>query len=250
MQPIEFDDYDKISDDMMYLGNNISLRFNVLLSRKASMTDNTRRFFHSEFRHKSKFMDADSAISIKRSFSYYISIDVGGERWDSSIMIRIQDILILRDLLKQVTKWLMDGKTFEVIDGNLICHKRKSIKLDNMPDGKYILFDPIVLEYNSVQRTGIRMSLSSNDVYVDMNTDAFFGFKYLIDTVDMFSCAQNMLNYIGRPDYGYNLTNFDNDYRETVRTSNSPIKAEYGRPIPGKPSQISGVKKNKSFFDK
>lgn len=242
MQPIEFDDYDKISDDMMYLGNNISLRFNVLLSRKASMVDNTRRFFHSEYQHKSKFIDTDSSISIKRTFSYYISIDVGGDRWDSSVMIRIQDILALRELLRQATKWLMDNKTFEVIDGNLICRKRKPIKFANMPDGKYISFDPVVLEHDSVQRAGIRMSISSNDVYVDMNTDIFFGFKYLIDTVDMFSCAQNMLNYIGRPDYGYNLTNFDSDYRESIRASNNPVKASAGRQIPG-------VKKNRSMFE-
>lgn len=244
MQPIEFNDYDKISDDMMYLGNNISLRFNVLLSRKSSLTDNTRRFFHSEFRHKSKFNDFNTSISIKRSYSYYISIDVGGEKWESSVMIRIQDILILRDLLSRVTKWLIDGKTFELIDGSLICHKRKSIKLENMPDGKYILFDPVIIEYNSIQRSGIRMTISSSDVYVDMNTDVFFGFKYLIDTIDMFSCAQNMLNYIGRPpEYGYNLTNFDQGYKESTIVSNSPVKASPGRQPPG-------IKKNKSFFDR
>lgn len=244
MQPIEFSDYDKISDDMMYLGNNISLRFNVLLSRKTSLTDNTRKFFHSEFRHKSKFSDSNTSISIKRSYSYYMSIDVGGERWESSVMIRIQDILILRDLLSRATKWLIDGKTFDLIDGSLVCHKRKSIKLENMPDGKYLLFDPITIEYNSIKRPGIRMTISNTDVYVDMNTDIFFGFKYLIDTIDMFSCAQNMLNYIGRPpEYGYNLTNFDQDYTEYTRVSNNPIKASPGR-------QPAGIKKNKSFFDK
>ena len=31
---ILYDDYDKISDDMFYLGNNIVMRFNVILSSK------------------------------------------------------------------------------------------------------------------------------------------------------------------------------------------------------------------------
>ena len=92
---VEYVDYDKITDDMMYLGNNINLRFNVLLSKKNSSIDNSRRFFHSEYRYESKYDDTQVAVTIKRCFSYYMSIDVGGDNWDRSVMIRIQDIIIL-----------------------------------------------------------------------------------------------------------------------------------------------------------
>ena len=238
---VEYVDYDKITDDMMYLGNNINLRFNVLLSKKNSSTDNSRRFFHSEYRYESKYDDTQVAVTIKRCFSYYMSIDVGGDNWDRSVMIRIQDIIILRELVSMASKWMIDN-TFEVKDGNLTCKRRNTLKM-SLPDGKYLCFDPVVIEWNNIQNQGVRITISDPSIYVDMISDLFLGFKYLIDTVDMFGYAQNMVNYLGRPENGFNLSDFERDQQKSEKAMSAPVKASKGRQIPG-------ARKNKSAFGK
>ena len=49
--PIIYMDYDKISDDIYQLDKNCVVRFNVNLSK---MNEDERRFFHSEYRYKSR----------------------------------------------------------------------------------------------------------------------------------------------------------------------------------------------------
>ena len=241
MQIIEYQDYDKISDDMFYLGNNINMRFNVILSKRASATDNSRRFFHTEFRRSSKYNDTDSLISIRRSFSYYISFDVGGN-WENSVMIRVQDIMLLRDSLMNASKWAKNG-TFTLIDNKLAVMKTNTIEVNGLPENKYIWLDPVILNYNGNQSPGIRMTFSDPGTYVDMGLDTFFGMRYLIDTADMFGYAQSALNYISRPpEYGFNMMDFDDDYKESIKQANKPVKASPGRQIPG-------VKKNRSVFE-
>lgn len=238
---IEYVDYDKITDDMMYLGNNVNMRFNVLLSKKFSNTENIRKFFHSEYRYASKYDDTLAGVTIKRTFPYYISIDVGGENWDRSVMIRIQDIILLREITSMASKWIMDD-TFEIKDGKLVCHRKNTLKMP-LPDNKYLWFDPVIIEWNGVQNQGIRITISDPAIYVDMVSDSFLGFKYLIDTVDMFGYAQNMLNYLGRPENGFNLSDFEKDQKRSEKAAGAPVRASKGRQIPG-------AKKNKSMFEK
>lgn len=238
---VDYVDYDKITDDMMYLGNSVTMRFNVLLSKKFSNTDNSRRFFHSEYRYDSKYDDTQTAITIKRCFSYYMSIDVGGDNWDKSVMIRIQDIIILREIVNMASKWLMDD-TFKIENGSLTCKRKNTLKMA-LPDGKYLWFDPVVIEWNGVQNQGVRVTISDPGIYVDMISDLFLGFKYLVDTVDMFGYAQNMVNYLGRPENGFNLSDFERDQRKAEKAASAPVKASRGRQIPG-------TRKNKSAFGK
>lgn len=241
MQIIEYQDYDKISDDMFYLGNNIIMKFNVLLSRKASATDNSRRFFHSEYRYRSKYNDTDSGVSIKRSFSYYISFDVGSN-WENSVMIRVQDILLLRQALDEVSQWMSKG-VFTIVDNKLSVMRTKTVKVTGLPENKYIWIDPVILDYNGKQSPGVRMTFSDPSTYADIGIDTLFGLKYLVDTADMFGYAQSALNYISRPpEYGFNMIDFEDEYKESMRQVNKPVKASPGRQIPG-------VKKNKSAFE-
>ena len=48
MRPINYIDYDKLSDDVLYLGSNLFLRMNVSLSNKGDQDQ--RYHFHKEYR--------------------------------------------------------------------------------------------------------------------------------------------------------------------------------------------------------
>lgn len=238
--------YDRLSDDLLYLGSNTILRFNVSLA-KANSKDGTRVSYHKEYKYPSnKYIDADFAITMRRSFEYYLSIDKLDAR-ESSVMIRVQDILLLRMKLKEVSMWFSNG-TFEIIQGEIKIVKRPvPIIIDCLAGNKMIMFEPIVVvwETTNEQQQGVRMTLSESSAYVDMNITNFFGFVYLIDTIDMYNAAQNLVNYLGRPPLGSNLIEFqDNRYLMDHTEVVEPVV------IKAKERKIANPNRPKSFFDK
>lgn len=239
---ILYDDYDKISDDMFYLGNNITLKFNVSLSSKYksnNINNDMRHYFHQEYKYPSKYKEKDNLLSIRRSYGYYLSIDVAKE-WECSVMIRVQDILLFRNAINQASSWAQDG-TF-VIAGRKkelrLSKKLEPIKVQ-LPDNKFVWFEPVVIFNNDIYYPGVRLTVTKESVFTDITMDNFFGLVYLINQLDMFGYAQNMINYINRPQYGYNLHEFDDDsYMEPPQTI---TRAQTNRSLPGI--------KNKSKFD-
>lgn len=238
--------YDRLSDDLLYLGNSTILRFNVNLARVSSK-DGTKVSYHKEYKYPvSKYTDQDFAMTMRRSFDFYLSIDKTDAR-ESSIMIRVQDILLLRMRLKEVSTWFSDG-TFNIIKGDIkIVKPPNSIVVGGLAENKMMMFDPVVIvwENSNTQQEGVRLTLTESNTYVDMSVDKFFGFLYLIDTIDMYGAAQTLINYLGRPEYGTNLVEFqDNRYLMDHTEAVEPMN------IKGKEREISNPKRPKSFFDK
>ena len=66
----------------------------------------------------------------------------------------------------------------------------------------------------------------------------------MIDTFNMYQAASTLVNYLGRPSFGFNMVELDmmNNYELKNRNKESTMTgAKENREIP---------KKNKSFFDK
>lgn len=239
--------YDRLSDDLYYLGNSTVVRFNVSLGR-VNENDGTKVSYHKEFMYPSnKYSNFDDQITMRRSFSYYLTIEKIDAR-EASIMIRVQDILLLRAKLHEALNWFNDN-TFGIKQQRLyVVNRPKSIIIDNLPDNKYISLDPIVIEWENTgdQQQGIRLSFSEGSVYADISIDKFYGFVYTIDTLNMYESAQLLLNYFGRPDYGTNLIRFENNQYLTDHT-NVQQEPEH---IQSKNRTVSYPNRPKSFFDK
>lgn len=246
MDAFSYIHYDRLSDDLLYLGNSTLLRFNVTLARVNSK-DGTKVSYHKEYKYPSdKYIDADFAMTMRRSFDYYLSIEKVDAK-ESSVMIRVQDIILLRMRLKEVASWFSNG-TFDIIKGDIKIVKRPTpVMIEGLAGNKMIMFEPVVIVWDNTneQQQGVRMTLSESSTYVDISINNFFGFMYLIDTIDMYGAAQNLVNYLGRPALGTNLTEFqDNRYLmdHTEAVEPSVIKAKERQvPYPNRP---------KSFFDK
>lgn len=203
---VEYMDYDKISDDLCWLGNRCIVRMVVKLANRGK--DNTRYHFHKEFKYPSNYNNQKETITIRRSFQYYISIDMLDSK--DSIMITIKDILLLRMQIMEVYKWFYDN-TFAIKNKKMIIlNKKKPILVEGLMGGKYLMFEPIIyVNWEDKQSKGVRITMGNSDVFVDVPVDTFAGFVYIINSVDMFTAAQNMINYIGHPDFGSNLVTFE-----------------------------------------
>lgn len=236
---IEYIDYDKISDDLCWLGNKCIVRMVVKLANKGK--DGTRYHFHKEYKYETSYSNKKEAMTIRRSFEYYISID-SLENKESSVVITIRDILLLRMQINEVFKWFYD-KTFAIKNGKMIIlEKKQPIIVDGLLGGKFLMFEPIVYtDWEEKQSKGVRVSLGDKNIFTDVPVNVFAGFMYVINSIDMFTAAQNMINYIGHPDFGTNLFTFEkSEYVGDREPSQNSIKERKIEPR---------NRQSKSFFD-
>lgn len=241
MRPLHYIDYDKLSDDVLNLGSRLYLRMNVSLSSKVDK-DHSRRHFHREYRYSSRYSD-EKLIAVKRSFTYFLSLDKIDEMRES-IMIRPTDMMLFRDRLISVSKWFTDD-TFVVKDRKIVKTKHpKPITLEGLAAGKYLQFEPVVItwENDGTQSHGVRITLSNPSVFADITANSFYGLYYTISNFNMYQAAQNLVNYMGRPDYGLHLFEIeDEDDRIVPKHEDGITGGKTNRTLP---------KDKKSFFDK
>lgn len=241
--------YEKLTDDLYYFGNYIVLRFNIDLGRKDK--DGFRVPYHSEFNYKtSKYPNVKTLTTLRRSFDYYLTLEntrhIDGVK--EYVQIRLQDMILLRMILDNVFDWFY-GKDYKGLfkkEADNKIHIKQIVEetLDGLVMDKYIRFEPIVLVNNEREDTGVRLYLSSESNFVDMTIEKLAGFKYLIDSINMYESAQIMLNYIPQVPYGTNAIVFEDDYIPEEQEG-AVISKVNNRTIP------STVKNNsKSFFAK
>lgn len=238
--------YEKITDDLCIIGINAILRFNVSLGNKT--IDGKKRIFHSEFEYKSdKYINMNSCSSIRRTFDYFLSIEnmrVTEKGIKEFIMIRIQDILYVREQFELATKWFRDSKyenLFAMSKGKLVMlGKVEPIKILGLPMGKSLMMEPIIISFDdNNQTTGVRLYLSSLDNYVDITVDKFMGIVYLLCSINMYESAQLLLNYIQRPELGTNSFNMSSESFDDDGYTETNVNRKIG-----------DNKKQKSFFEK
>ena len=198
---IVFNDYDKITDNLIWFSSDIVLRFMVQLSVKSR--EGTRQSFHQEYSYTSKFLDTSLSRQIRRNIDCALLIDIKGD-FNNSVMIRYQNMVMLKLKLQTIVQWFT--KLFKMQDdGKLYIvgkYKNEQVPMDM---GKCIEFEPIVITYDDGKCSeGIRMYVNSKNIWVDMDISKFMAFYYLIDTFDMYQNACLLLNYLQRPEYGYN----------------------------------------------
>lgn len=242
-----FLNYDKISDTLIYLTNDVVLRFNVNLAKKSK--DNKRVPFHSEYAYTTaKYGTPQTIYSIKRNFTYYFTIDDTRD-FMNNVLLRAQDVFMLLYLLNhQVLPWFMgNNRIFGFNKQNQLNIIGKYTQVEfPLNDYKYMMFLPIILTYeDGTSKEGVRMIINQQNNAVDIDINKFFEFYYTIKNTDMYNAALSMINYVKTTPYGQNLVSMDN---------NNPYVASH--PQKGFQNYTEQSKKGKTrymkndFFDK
>lgn len=246
MEPIKIShkDYEKISD-VVYSNARISIKLNVKLN---TYSDNKGRInYHREVSYYNEKAGA-VVYNINRSFEYFLSIE---DFKGAYIMIGVNHYLSLITMLDEIFKWFVDKKFNGLFakkdDGELVVARHvKGIRIEYLPMGKWLEAIPKAISFsNGDYATGIRLFLASYESYVDITFDEFQGILYILKTLNMFQSAQNMINYLQRPQYGTNLYNMQN-IKDTGSIDDridleQEVRGIQGRKVPTK---------NSSFFDK
>ena len=213
IEPMEFFKIDKISDDVYVIGPNVILKFNVSLSKVAN---GKRYYFHKEFEYPTKGIpEQPTAVTIKRSFDYYLSIetmqkDLSGMK----LFIRIgpQEYMMVKQGLEAAISWFTDTKytnLFATNKGELILTSPiPEFTISNLPMGKYIHIMPVIVDRgiaNADKAPGIRLTLNDS-TFVDITLDKLMGLYYTISCFNMYQAALLLLNYLQRPELGTGRT--------------------------------------------
>lgn len=199
--------YDRISDDIIPLGKNAVMRFNVSLN---SNTGNNLRFFHQEFEYNSKKSPQHSLVSVKRVYEYYISVENYVQPADTSkafIKVTVKDFVLLKSMLKACIAWHTDPKFAHLFvkDGNnnvFMCApipEPLELKLSQM--GKYLKFEPFVV-HNSrtgMDEPGLLLTMSDPLNTVEINIDRLMAIYDILSNMNMFAVAQSMVPSITVP---------------------------------------------------
>lgn len=203
---IQFSDYDKISDILLYLSNTITLNFNVILSRKDR--NGNRSFFHYETEFGSKYIGTDKGRAIKRNMSFFFTID-NKEDFLNNFVLRPQDIYFITTVIenKLFPMYFEPSKRiFKVIDDRLVIKGNFEPIFYAQSEYKYLSFTPIIYTYeDNMYKEGVRININSESDFVDLDIDKFVGFYYILKNTDMYATACSMVSYAKTPPYGLNI---------------------------------------------
>lgn len=200
---VRFEDYDRVTDTIMYLSDLLTLNFTVVLSRKDR--NGGRMFFHYETEYTSKYIGQMKGRAIKRIMNFYFTLDNKND-WGNGFIIRPQDAIMLVMIIEKQVLPMFFGKSrvFKIIDNRLVINQQVNPALYAQTEYKFISFTPIVCTFeNGEYKEGIRITVNSE--YVDIDIDKFMGLYYLLKNTDMYSVACNMVTYCKQQPYGVNV---------------------------------------------
>lgn len=201
---VQFQDYDRIVDILMYLSKDITLNFNVNLSKKS--VNNERMFFHYETEYNSKYYGVDKGRTIKRNMSYFFTLD-DKNNFINSFIIRPQDVvLILMGIENAILPWFTGQKRiYSLVDKKLVITGKFKPFNYVQNENKYISIHPLVISYeDGTFKEGIRLYLNSDTVYADLDLDRFMGLYYILKNTDMYAVASSMALYAKTGPYDVN----------------------------------------------
>ena len=203
--PISFEDYDRVTDTLMYLSDDLTLNFSVSLSRKL-MNSNERKFFHWEtMTGIDKY--GSSKRSIKRNMNYSFIINCRSN-FNAGIMLKPQDVeMLLIVIEKKILPWFFGNNkesAFQMVNDNLALKHFEPISYAQS-EAKYMVFEPIIYSDNEKSTRGIRLTIQSGNS-ADMEIDTFMGFFNILKS-DMYAVACSLINYAKIGPYGINVYN-------------------------------------------
>ena len=203
MRNIEFTDYDRGVDTLLYFNSDYILKFIVSLSSPDKFGN--RNFFAYEYEYESKYHDQTKSRSVNRSMRYFYSIN-NKKNFESSFILRSGDVLMLCDMIEKIflPLYFSNKRIFSEIDGKLfITGEVNPVILYH--ENSFIKFEPCIYTYeDGAYKEGVRMTLNSEAEFVDMTIDKFMDFYSILKITDMYSAACNIINYIKLPPYDCN----------------------------------------------
>lgn len=201
--------YNRLVDDLMFLGNNAILRMNALLYSNAKGPNNRRDWYYREVQYVDK--NGLMVRKLTRSIDAFLTIEnlkpVGNDR--EYIVIRGRDLELMRIFLLPRLETIVQnfGDVFQVRGGRLYVNEKvKAIEVEVGSREKLLWFKPGIHRlYNDEVVPAMELYLNSPQNVTIMSFQSVYGLMYLIRTFQIQQYAASMVSYFGSPPMGVNL---------------------------------------------
>jgi hypothetical protein len=194
---INYTDFDKITDTILFLDTYHTLDFSTRLSTKDK--NGYRRFYEFQTQYQTnQFLDTNIGRSIKRSMSFYYVIN-NRQIFTGSIILRVNDVYILHQVLEtQAMFWFFGSSRIYSEKDDRLYIKGQYTPVEYIKDlQSWLKFEPIILQNEDGSfKEGVRMYICSNEDYVDMNIDKFLEFFGYLNYQNMYLQAEAQCNYV------------------------------------------------------
>ena len=149
---------------------------------------------------------------MRLQYDYYLSIENFSrtEYYEKEfIKIGIMEMPIFINALARASLWFLsqefDGLFYQTKSGLKLKNIYDPVIIMDLPMDKVIRFEPrVVLGYENTEFQGVRMYINNDLNYTDMILKKFMGFKYFMETANLFMMGQSLVNYLSRPNFGTN----------------------------------------------
>ena len=202
---MNYTDFDKITDTIIFFDSIHTLDFCTRLSGKDK--NGYRRFYEFEMQYQSnQYTGTSVGNSIKRSMNFYYIIN-NKTLFTGSIMLKVNDVYVLHNILSdRVMPWFFSNDRIFTEKSNRLVINGTYNPVEYIKDlQNWLRFEPIVMSYeDGTYKEGVRMTINSNDDFVDMNIDKFLEFFAILNYQTMYIQAQAQCNYAKMNPHGIN----------------------------------------------
>ena len=212
---MNFTDYDKITDTLMYLDRRYQLNIVVHLTTHNTKSNKINPF-HTEYTYNNNSKDK-TCYSIRRDINVAFEIK-DRDDYEGSVYIRPCDIIFFTMMVQeQIIPWYIGKHRIYSFDNNnqlLIKGKFKPAEFP-LSEYKFLRFTPIVLSFaDDTYKEGVRITINKNENYVDLDIGKLMEFIYYINNTDLHNAASSMLNYVKTMPYGVNMIDLQQNFKE------------------------------------
>ena len=132
-----------------------------------------------------------------------------------------------------------------IVEKNSINMLNPTVSIKDYSLLKNVKIEPTVVTlWNDSLVEGVRMYLNSDNNFIDIPSDRLMGLIYIIGSIDLFSAAQNLINFLGISPIEERAIRSFND----INIEQQCLSEELGG-ADGKKGRVVR-KKSQSFFDK
>jgi hypothetical protein len=203
-----FIEYDRITDTLMWLSQNVRLTFVVTLHYKRK--DGSRQFFHSEVSKVSNYYGVDLSRTIKRNANYYFVLDTVNA-FGEGIVLRPSDVFeFITKFERELLPWFMDNgdnktRLFSIMDDTMVIKGTYIPFVFAVSEYRHLSMIPTVLQDNNGKfKEGVTVHFNGDSNVFDLSIDQLLNLYQILKTTDMVTYASTMMNYVKTPPYGVN----------------------------------------------
>ena len=233
IQPEIKENISKITSSLLWLNFETILKMNVVMVK---YRNNKELHYYKEVSYP-RGNSSDRNLNVSLDYDYYLSIEsvnrIGKKRKNIYVQIRIQDILLFRDIVMDVYKTVREH--FEDIyqinsDGIITGMKRNNDVLGgmyNLAMGNSIIFKPDITERsNDSLMEAIRFMFPKEKEYTVVDMNKFCAFVEIIHKLNLPMYAQELVNYVGKPELGTNRYEMKSDMDEMKTSGGNNPRAD------------------------